>query len=259
VFLNEPPKSHYDFSFNLFGFPVRVHPGFFILPLVFGAGAAGQASNPGVLILIFAMVFFVSILVHELGHAFALRFFGVPSRVVLYWMGGLAIHESGGWGGQTSINPDKQIVVSLAGPFAGFALAAITVGIIFALGGDVQFGWQGLFPQAVPDLSETSLAGNESMFHLFWITLFCNIVWGVLNLAPVLPLDGGRVCEQLCIKSNYQTGLRTALMISVVAAAIIALAGFAFKDNFIGIFFAIMGISAWMTLQQMMGRSQGRW
>ena len=80
MLLAEPGKSHYDFSFNIFGFPVRVHPGFFILPVVFGASGAGQAENPGAMILIYIIVLFVSILVHELGHAIAFRYY----RCLLY-------------------------------------------------------------------------------------------------------------------------------------------------------------------------------
>lgn len=258
MFLNEPPSTAYDFSFNLFGFPIRVHPGFFVLPVVFGAGLAGSAPNPGVVLLIFAIVFFVSILIHELGHSIALRFFGVPSRIVLYWFGGLAIHESG-FGNHRRLNNDQSIVVSLAGPLAGFGLAAILVGIIYAMNGSISFQMNGMFPMLIPDMSQTAVAGNQSMILLFWIGLFCNIVWGVLNLAPVLPLDGGQVCREVCLKFDSHNGLKTALMISVGAAAVIALIGFSTRDSFMGIFFAFMGISSYMTLQQMSLRGGGRW
>ena len=258
MLLNEPTKTPYDFTFNLFGFPIRVHPGFFLLPIVFGAGSAGQVENPGILVLIFIMVFFISILIHELGHSFALKIFGVPSRIVLYWFGGLAIHDTG-WGAQSRLSNNQQIIVSLAGPGAGFALAAVFVGVVIALGGDLVFRWNGIFPMLMGDLSETPVSGNLSLIMFLNIGLFCNIVWNVLNLAPVLPLDGGQVCREVCLKADYQNGLKTALIVSTVAAALIAFAGFANRDSFIGIFFAVMGISSYMTLQQMSFRGGGRW
>lgn len=260
MFLNEPGKTAYDFSFNFLGFPVRVHPGFFILPIVFGASGAERAENPGIMILTFIIVLFISILVHELGHALAYRFYGAPARIVLYWMGGLAISESGGWGGgYQRLTPYQKIVISIAGPAAGFVLAAITVGIVFALGGGIRFAWGGMFPLLIPDMAGTAVEGNEPLLQLLYASIFFNLIWGAFNLAPVLPLDGGQVCRELCTISDYQNGLRKALIISVVAAGIIAVLGFVTNDRFVGILFAILGISSWMTLQQMTGRGRGYW
>jgi len=71
---------------------------------------------------------FVSILVHELGHAFTMRYFGQDARVVLYMMGGLAIPESSPWrasSGRRVRGPLSQILISAAGPGAGFLLAGL--------------------------------------------------------------------------------------------------------------------------------------
>ncbi len=259
MFLNEPPRTSYDFSFNLFGFPVRIHPGFFVLPFVFGAQfAQGGDQTAGVVILIFIIVFFVSILVHELGHSFALRYFGVPSHIVLYWFGGLAIHQSG-WGSQKRLTSNQQIIVSLAGPIAGFALAGLFALAVIGLRGQLIFAWPGMFPVVIPNLTGTALEGNQSMLIFFYVGLFCNIFWNVLNLAPVLPLDGGQVSREICQKADNMNGLRTALIISVATAAIIAILGFTRGDSFMGIFFALLGISSYMTLQQMSGRGGGVW
>lgn len=133
------------------------------------------------------------------------------------------------------------------------------VGIIFALSGSVGFEWNGIFPLLRPLWAGSVIDGNTYLKILLSIFLICNIFWNVLNLAPVIPLDGGRICQELCTKADYHNGLRNALLVSMVAGGLIALAGFMNKDNFVGIFFALMAISAWMTLQQMMGRGQGRW
>ena len=259
MLLAEPGKSHYDFSFNIFGFPVRVHPGFFILPVVLGASGAGQAENPGAMILIYIIVLFVSILVHELGHAIAFRYYRIPSRIVLYWMGGLAIPESSVWGGKSRLTPYQQIVVSLAGPFAGFILAALTVGVVLALNGKLVFMWGGMFPLLIPNMLGTAVEGNQSVFILLYSSLFFNLIWGAFNLMPVLPLDGGQVSRELCTLHSPHNGLKIALMISVGVGGVLAFLGFVNKDHFVGILFAILAIQSWQTLQQMNYRGGGRW
>ncbi len=258
MLLQEPQRTHYDLNFNLLGFQVRIHPGFFILPVVFGANLArGSEFNPGVAILIFILVFFLSILVHELGHSIAFRAFGIPSRVVLYWLGGLAVPESS-WGHQRGLTANQQIMVSAAGPLAGFALAALFAGVAIALGGVLIPVWQGIFPIVVPDLSGSVVSGNQALFLFFYTGLFCNIFWSLLNLAPVLPLDGGQISNQVFQQADRRNGTRKALVLSVFAAGLIALLGFSSGDRMMGIFFAIMGVTSYMALQQMSGFPGGR-
>ena len=157
MFLSEPGQTAYDINFSFLGFPVRVHPAFFILPLLLGKGLVG-GMNLGVGLLLVAVLFFISILIHEVGHAIAFRYYGIPSRIVLYWMGGLAIPGGGGgkWGNSNrptgSLNSNQQIVVSLAGPVFGFLLAAVLAGIVYLVGGQVV-----LAGNTIPSVSYTHL------------------------------------------------------------------------------------------------------
>ena len=91
MLLSEPGRTDYDINFEMFGIPVRVHPAFFILPVLLGRGMIDSEMNVGVGMLLVAALFFVSILIHELGHVFAYRYFGQAGRIVLYWMGGIAM------------------------------------------------------------------------------------------------------------------------------------------------------------------------
>ena len=231
------------------GFHVRIHPAFFVLPLVFGANFASGPLGAGPAILIFVAVFFLSILVHELGHTLVMRVYGIHSKIVLHLMGGLAIPEST-WGKKSSLSSNQQIAISAAGPIAGFSLFGLFIGIIFAMGGTVAFEMQGIFPLAIPDMSNTPASENPAMVLFFAIGLFCNFFWSLLNLAPVLPLDGGHITSELFQQFDQRDGLRKALFTSIGAAIIIALAGFASGDRMIGIFFAFMAYSSYMTLQQ---------
>ena len=84
----EPPRTPYDLNFPLFGFRVRVHP----LLLARGGTPRGESPGRGVqYLLIWIAVVFVSILVHELGHAIVFRGFGTNSHIVLWMFGGLAV------------------------------------------------------------------------------------------------------------------------------------------------------------------------
>lgn len=252
MFLSEPQPTAYDIRFSFLGFPVRVHPGFFVLPVLFGRGLVGGGVNPGVGLLLIAGVFFVSILVHELGHAIAFRYYGIPSRIVLYWLGGLAIPDQGNvWGSQRrrALSSNEQIVVSLAGPIFGFLLAGVLVVIIYAMGGSVSRNDLNAIPLPQPELAN-ALFNNESLFLVFFAGIAINIFLNLLNLVPIYPLDGGQVAREVMIKMDRQNGVRNSIYLSIGAACLIALFALTLKDTFMAIFFGFMAYSNFQMLEQ---------
>ncbi len=259
MLLSEPPRTQYDINFSIFGFPVRVHPAFFVMPLLLGAGfLSDPRMNAGVTLIVLIVVFFLSILVHELGHALAFRYFGQHSRVVLYWMGGLAIPDSGlggSWGPRSnvSLTPNQQIIVSLAGPFAGFLFAGLLIGMVIVSGGAMQFSWSRLMPDIFPDLRNSYFGGSDAMNLFVFVSIWANIFINLMNLAPVYPLDGGQVARQLFIQSDTWNGVKYSIVLSIVVAALIALVSFAQGDRFLGFFFGFMAWSNYMAFQQMGG------
>ena len=136
MLLNEPAPSPADIHFSLLRIPVRVHPMFWLMGLILGSSGfdAEQSMRP---ILVWLLAMFVSVLVHEMGHALVMRALGVQPWITLYGMGGLTSHQGG------RFQPLMQILVSLAGPVAGFALAGIVVVAIMSSGHgiDFRFGW----------------------------------------------------------------------------------------------------------------------
>ena len=88
MLLGEPAPTQADLHFRLFGFPVRVHPFFWVVSLLLGMGGRDRPIRSNVLI--WVAVVFVSILVHELGHAFMQRYYGGHPWITLYGFGGLA-------------------------------------------------------------------------------------------------------------------------------------------------------------------------
>src|SRR5262245_31536533 len=119
----EPGPSSGDLHFRLFGIPVRVSPMFWLVTVLLGLRTDG--ATPPAELLIWIVVVFVSILVHELGHAFAQRRYGGRPWITLYGMGGLAACDD------CDRRTSSQILISLAGPAAGFLFAlAISVALM---------------------------------------------------------------------------------------------------------------------------------
>lgn len=263
MFLSEPGQTPYDLNFNFLGFPCRVHPAFFILPVLF-SGAFGRQFpiNMGISMLIVAAVFFISVLVHELGHTLAFRYFGIDSRIVLYWMGGLAIPGGrggmGSWGGgrTRSLKPNEQIIVSLAGPVAGLLLALVFAAVLVVLTGEVRIEWYGPFPIPLAKTIEGSILFDSPPLHMFiHASIIINIILNFFNLLPVFPLDGGQIARQLFVKADPWAGVRKSVILSMCVAVFVALYSLTSKDTFLAIFFGFM---AWNNYQSlMMGGGSG--
>jgi len=138
------------------------------------------------------------VLLHEFGHALVARAFGLSPEIRLYPMGGLT-----SWGSEHKISPLKHLAISLAGPAIGFCLG----GFVFAM------GLVGL------DISSSRLV-NQLYFDLLWV----NIGWGIFNLLPLLPMDGGQVLVTLEAWIRKRNDRTVSSAISFLFAAAISVA-----------------------------------
>lgn len=168
-----------------------------VMALIGGSWSTGSA-NPGLTILIFVAVGFVSVLWHELGHTFFQRKYGMMSRIHLYGMGGLAIPVGG-----RHPSRQEQMTISVMGPLFGLLLAGFT--------------WI---------LLRNVSIGNYWLAMALGFLLSVNLFWSVLNLLPVLPLDGGRIVEAFL--GNRPNGTLLTNQIGMVVAGVAALAGMYF-------------------------------
>ncbi len=232
----EPPPSRYDLHLRVLGFPVRVHPFFWLVSALLGIGPEEEPELGAVLVWVVCV--FVSILLHELGHALAMRALGRDARIVLYGFGGLTISSHLPWANRTRLSaPWDQVLISLAGPGAGFLAVALLwlilrlVGtpLVFALGGPLGFGWyfEGI--------------DNPRLEMLLGDLVFINFFWGLVNLVPVHPLDGGKVLHALLVHFQGPRAVRQVHLISAVVAALVAvLALVRLKSLFVALLFGLL-------------------
>jgi Zn-dependent protease len=179
---------------RLFGTDIYCAPGFFLLVAAYFLLAG---PGPGAL---FSVAVIISILVHEFGHVFAVRWFlRAPSTVFLWGLGGLCIHPG-------TASPGRQVGISLMGPAFGFVLGGLSVAAALL----------------VPDVSPV-LAAFLAM--MVWI----NLIWSAANLLPILPLDGGQALRA-ALRAGLGAGRSGRIMrrISIVVAAGATVAAFYF-------------------------------
>jgi Zn-dependent protease len=189
-------------KFRLFGIDVEVQ-WFFWLTSGFFAFEYLKAGHVDFAVT-WILVVFVSVLVHELGHGLAVRRHGIEPVIALHGMGGTT-----SWTSRAPLSRPAHVVISLAGPFAGFALG---LPILLVFGGSIGifgFGFH-VAPMVVLHLSPLA---REVISQMIWV----NLAWGAVNLLPVLPFDGGHVLEQTLGPRHVRT---TAAISTLVGASI---------------------------------------
>ncbi|MGI9023763.1 MAG: TPR end-of-group domain-containing protein [Acidimicrobiales bacterium] len=193
-------------KFRIFGIPVHVDNSFWVI-----AALLGFTGGTVDIIVSWVVVVFVSVLLHELGHAVAFRIYGQKPRVELLAMGGLT-------SGSAPLTGSRDVVVSLAGPLTGLLLLG------------------------VPALLLPDQGGNSILEIVRRELLFVNIAWSVVNLLPVLPLDGGQVAASVLRRFRGEQGQLLAYKVSIVTAG--AAAVFAYQQRYVfGALFAVFFIA----------------
>lgn len=227
--LQEPQLSPYDLQFSLFGIPVRIAWGFWLMSAVIGWQTAQNADiyfaktdqgSPGslVLLLVYTAAVLISILVHELGHSLMHRRFGMDSRIVLYHFGGLAIPGSfTAWNAARKRFTDRPIdliLISAAGPGLQILLGLVVIGLAN-------------FNHLAVDLWGVQMRRDFEHSAIIYVfvdsMIWISIWWAILNLAPILPLDGGNIMRELLRLNRVADPARTAALVSMIAAGLLAL------------------------------------
>jgi Zn-dependent protease len=145
-----------------------------------------------------AVGLFVSVALHELGHAWAARRYDIEVESITLWLlGGLANLES------MPREWERELWIALAGPAVSVLVAVVCYGIAVSL------------PSSVPAV----------VFVVGWLVV-TNVVLTVFNLLPAFPMDGGRVLRALLARSRpYASATRTAARVGSLFALGFAILG----------------------------------
>ncbi|MFI0434822.1 MAG: M50 family metallopeptidase [Parachlamydiaceae bacterium] len=192
--------------------PVQIYPFFWILILLIGWINSLTVTGT----LIWSIVILVSVLIHEYGHALTALFFGQEAEINLVGLGGVTKRDG------PKLSQWKEFLIVLNGPLAGFLLFAIAYFLI----------------DHVPERNKILVYALEVMIEV-------NFFWTLLNLLPVLPLDGGNLLRILLEGMFGVQGLKVAFVISIVLAAVIGFYFFVIQQMFMGALFLMLGFESY--------------
>ena len=145
--------------------------GVFILIYANDLASTLHGSTRFIVAAAFVVLLYVSVLIHELSHSLVARGYGLPvRRILLYPLGGFSEIE------REPPTPGREFLVSAAGPALSLALAAAGYGLMHVVS-----------PDTIP---------GTLVRQLSW----ANLVVGIFNLLPGLPLDGGRMLRAVIWK-----------------------------------------------------------
>lgn len=211
-------------AFSLFGIPVLIRPAFLIIPVI-GAMTFQRANQEPdwPKIGTWVALVFVSVLIHELGHALAMKAFRFAPTIELVALGGLTHWPQG-----ARPVASQRFVVTFAGPLAGLAF-----GVGFLLFGAL----------------DKRLAADGTLAFLVEQGTWVNIAWSLINLAPVLPWDGGAIVDAGLELVTGKPRPRIVGGLSVVFAVGVLAVAVWMKAWILG-YFALMGFTAgWRRFQ----------
>ncbi len=187
--------------FKLFGFTINIHYFFWILCLLaaLNNNLNFKTQFGWIAFTILILIVTLSVLWHELGHAFYRKKYGAPySEITLFGMGGACR-------GPGEFTNRQQIIIAGAGPFFNLMLLAIFYGAKLL----IASGALNPSPELAPYLNETIRFG-----------ILANTVWAIFMLLPILPLDGGRIFTGLISRKHRKLVPVLSVILSVLIVAI---------------------------------------
>tara|TARA_Y100001968_G_scaffold3292_1_gene2793 strand:+ start:402 stop:1622 length:1221 start_codon:yes stop_codon:yes gene_type:complete len=211
------------------GIPLRIHPSWFLVFLYFTLSARdhfetlldGQTSiwNGWVIGAFTSFLLFLSVLLHELAHSFVAIGEGLKVRdITLFFLGGMATLE------KECTTSKGSLKIAISGPFVSLLLSFLMI-----------------------LLSNNLLVSNLILSNLFKQVGSLNLLIGVFNLLPIIPLDGGVILKSLIW---YFTGSKSAGVKAAIASArlisflavIIGILSLLRGNLYIAICFSIIGL-----------------
>ena len=158
-------------------------------------GAGEDSFEPYLLAVISALLFFGSILLHELGHAFVAIRNGIGIRGITLWMfGGIALMQ------RDTDTPGKEFKVAIGGPVVTAAIVVLCVGLGLLLESPEEF--------REAALTESGARTSGAAAVIAWLGTI-NLLVLIFNLVPAFPLDGGRIARAIAWRVTGDRGRAT--------------------------------------------------
>lgn len=205
------------FRFNLFGIPVNVEPWFWLTMAFIGGGLRANSTADFLATALFVLAGFISILIHEMGHALTIRKFGLPTQITLSTFGGYATHPAG------ILSRKQSFIVTAAGP-----ALQIVFGILVLL------------------IAKNMTYPSLQIYHFVYWLWKVSLIWAIFNCLPIFPLDGGQMLASILgprrAKALHITG--------IVCAVVVGILGFSAGYMIAAIFMALFAWQNYQMLQQ---------
>jgi stage IV sporulation protein FB len=192
--------------------PVLIFPVFWIFILMIGWLNSGTVIGTA----LWGVVILFSVLIHEYGHALTARAFGQEAEIHLIALGGLTKREG------APLSRWKEFLIIFNGPAAGLTLFAIAY-----------------------YFSEFVHIQNPFLVYSLIITKHVNLFWTLLNLLPVLPLDGGHLLRVLLEGAFGYRGLKISFCVSLILAVCLGIYFFLIQQLLAGSLFLMMAFEAY--------------
>lgn len=189
--------------------PLTIHPFFWVFAAIIG----WLSSNTFMGTLIWVGIIFVSVIIHEFGHALTAVFFKQKARIQLIALGGVTTFDG------PKLKFWQQFVITFNGPLFGFFLFLAATFLLH-------------------------LSFPPLFLKILKATQIANLFWTIVNLLPVLPLDGGQLLR-IVLEANFGIkGFKAALIIGAVIAALISFYFFMMQSFLIGAFFFLFAFQS---------------
>lgn len=197
--------------------PISINPFFWLFSVLIGYVMSGSAIGT----IIWVIMIFISVLVHELGHAIMALIFKQRPKIELIAMGGLTSYHG------KKLKYYQQFLIVLNGPLFGIGLFVLATVIL----------WLNIF-------TNPAVIGTIKVFQ------YVNIFWSLINLFPVLPLDGGQLMRIALEGCFGIKGLKLSFLIGFIVATMVALLAFVFKSYLFGALFFLFAFQSFETYRK---------
>lgn len=205
-----------------FGIPVSIHWTFLLLVgwILYSNLRMGRTLQEAGIAVVFILILFGCVILHELGHALAARRYGIQTKsIIMLPIGGVATLE------KMPEKPFQELVVALAGPAVNVVIAFILAGVLIVSG-------KSILP---------TTAGYIHLSNFLPSLLIVNLFLAIFNLLPAFPMDGGRVLRAtLSFKFSRVKATQIAVRIGQLMAVLFIIAGIFSNPFLVLIAFFIM-------------------